>query len=592
MDLACQVVPEIPSFAVDDGFTYLVPSGTTVSIGSKVRIKVSGRRLAGYVTAVFDVPREGEAVQEGAKARKLSALDSVTGSAPVFDHELLDVCRWAALRYVAPLSTVLKRTSPPNVPKHLGTGMPTSIPSDDKVVRTPTVTYRVSASPHHEAIALAVSEGAHRSRATQAVVVPTAAEAHDVAGHLRSSYGDRVVVATSSMAARDVTNSWAAASQDPSTVLVGTREIGLWKLAGGGSWTIVEDGRRVMKSPATPTLHVRDIVVTRSAAAGTDLEMIGPVPTLEAIAHGASVIHRPGRSWPLVEVVDRTEEPPSASLLTERAKMAISGAAKVRAPVFVLVTARGYAPAFRCVSCSELRRCPVCDTAASTDSVCRRCQELLGPCRSCGSGRFAPLGAGIGRVADEIRTFVGEGVGAAGEEGLRVAVGSERDLVELGDIGLGVVIDIDGMTGAPHYRAAEDALRLAVRVAHHVSRGKGHRLLVQTSSMDQPVVRALLAGHSESFLAAQAAARRSASFPPYGELVAVEVGAEHDPDQMIREGIGSHGTVLGPAAMKDRNRWLIQGADLTAARMALRGVVGALRSRGARVRVDADPIDL
>ncbi|MDA2980026.1 MAG: hypothetical protein O3B42_09740, partial [Actinomycetota bacterium] len=91
MGLACQVVPEIPSFAVDDGFTYLVPDGMAVSVGSIVRIKVSGRRLAGYVTAVFQAP----------EGRKLLPLLSVTGSAPVFDTELLEICRWAAAHYVA-----------------------------------------------------------------------------------------------------------------------------------------------------------------------------------------------------------------------------------------------------------------------------------------------------------------------------------------------------------------------------------------------------------------------------------------------------------------------------------------------------------
>jgi primosomal protein N' len=564
-----------------------MPDGMTVGVGSIVRVKVSGRRLAGYVTAVFEAP----------EGRKLSPIESVTGSAPVFDDDLLGICRWAAGHYVAPLSTVLKRTAPPNAPRHLVSGTVSQVLGGHRTVGGRKGTYVVSASPHHEALDAAIaSDNAATEiggpKSARAYVVPSAAEAHNIAAHLREAFGDRVLVATSSMAARDVTSSWVAASQDPQTILVGTREIALWMLAGGGLWTIVEEGRRVMKSPATPTLHARDIVVRRSAASGTELHMVGPVPTLEAVASGIRVVRPSGRSWPVVEVVDRTEEAPGPALVTERARIAISGAAKAGVNVFILVAARGYAPAFRCLSCSELRRCLVCGTSSSQETSCRRCDEPVGPCRACGKSRFAPLGAGIGRIVDEVATFVGQEAVGTVDDARVVTVGSERDLVELGEIGLGVVLDVDGMAGAPHYRAREDALRLIVRLAHHVSPGSGHRLLLQTSAKEQPVVKALIAGRSDVFLSQESASREAASFPPFGELVAVEVRDGHNADQTLRAAIGFLGTVRGPAAMADRERWLIQGDDLTGARIALRSAVGVLRSQGARVRVDADPIDL
>jgi hypothetical protein len=51
-------------------------------------------------------------------------------------------------------------------------------------------------------------------------------------------------------------------------------------------------------------------------------------------------------------------------------------------------------------------------------------------------------------------------------------------------------------------------------------------------------------------------------------------------------------TVLGPAPGPIGERWLIQGADLHRTRILLRSAVQILRDGGARVRVDADPIDL
>jgi primosomal protein N' len=117
-------------------------------------------------------------------------------------------------------------------------------------------------------------------------------------------------------------------------------------------------------------------------------------------------------------------------------------------------------------------------------------------------------------------------------------------------------------------------------------------LIIQTSRTDQELLKALVSGHSEHFLAAEMERRKSADFPPFGSLIAMEVDVDHDADELIRSAVGSSATVRGPARMRDRMRWLIQGDDLTVARISLRAAVGGLRQQGARVRVDADPIDL
>ncbi len=578
MQAACQVVPEIPSFAVDDGFTYLVPDGVHVTVGSKVRVKVSGRRLNGYVTAVVDQP----------EGRKLIPIDSVSGDIPLFDERTLEVCRWVATHYVAPLSVVLKRTGPPNIARRSQSASVRSggAPADP----THAVTYTISRSPHTDVIR-SILEAASSGSAL-GVVVPTASEAAAVSLELAASFGDRVVSATSSMAGKDVTKAWVAAATDDATILVGTREIALWPLAGERTWVLVEDGRRVMKSPATPTIHVREVLLERTRRRSGSLHVLGPLPTLEVVNAGAVVAPPSGRWWPNVEVIDRTLEPPSASLFTDQAKRVIAANASEGKRTFVLVTARGYAPAFRCVQCGTLRRCAVCGTTAATEDHCRRCSTALGPCITDGGSRFAPLGAGIGRVIDDVSRFVGTGsVGDADSDAV-VLVGSERDLVDLGSIDLGVVVDIDGMTGAPHYRAREDALRLAARLANRADGSGGRRLLIQTSNRSQPVVTALEAGTADEFLIQESSDRLRAGFPPFGELIAIETSGEVDADTVIRSALGDMATVRGPAEMRDRLRWLISGETLTDARIALRSVVDGLRNKGAKVRVDADPIDL
>ena len=572
---ACQVVPDIPSFAVDDGFSYLIPDGIDVRVGSRVRIRVSGRRMKGFVTAIFPAPPD----------RKLLPLDGVTGSLGSFDEGTLPVLRWAATHYVSPMSTILKRTIPVNVPRVAFRKV------DRRIAVDRVVTVIITDSRGHLERTTRLVQPVLQRNESALVIVPSAMEAETLASGLRDVYGDMVVLATSAAENKESTRSWGRAANRPPTLLVGTRETMLWPVARLGIAVVVEDGRRVMKSPSTPTLGVREVLGARARHEGFNLAFIGPVPTLETLALNPVIETPSGRQWPLVEVVDRSDEPPSRTVLLQHTVAAISAAVRRRQNVFVLVPSRGYAPAFRCIACGELRRCSICETAASRKSECRRCGAELGACTQCGKARFEPLGAGIGSVRDAIARSVGENVGVSGE-GKLVTVGSERDLIGCGDVSLSVALDIDGMAHAPTYRASEDAFRLLVRVAQLVRRGEGNRMLIQTAIANQPIVEALRSGRSDQFLKDLMDERRASHFPPCGELIALEIDRAVPVTEAIAEAIGNKARVLGPAPMRDRDRWLIQGPDLTRARVSLRQTVSTLRDKGARVRIDVDPIDL
>lgn len=576
----CQVVPDIKTFSVDDGFSYLVPANLTVGIGSRVRVRVSGRRVKGFVTALLEADH----------ARKLLPIEGLSGDVASFTAPMLESLRWASTYYVTPLSVMLKRTIPPNVPKqvaHSIGGSPDVMTEPSNAV--PSV-YRVGAPPYGDAIATTIAAVAASGR-TVVVIAPSVGEIDEIAGALTPRYDDRVIKATSSMSGAEVTRAWLRVATGTGTILVGTREVVFWPFGDVGLVVVVEDGRRVMRSPGTPTLSVREVILHRAVPESFSVVFHGPVPTLETIVHGTRVETGPGRQWPVVEVVDRSDDPPGGGMLTERSKAAIRRTTAARERTFVLVSSRGYAPAFRCVACGEVRRCQTCASAASRDDTCRRCGARLDVCSNCNGARFQPLGAGIGRIVDDIERLVGGDVGRVAD-GRLVTVGSERDLIGVHNIGLAVAVDVDGLTMAPHYRAAEDALRLLVRLAQTVQRGGGHRCLVQTSTVNQEAVEALVKGRSAEFLERELISRKKFGFPPVGSLIAIEADGAHDAETLLAEGLSGMATVLGPAPVRDRLRWLIQGRDLERARLALRPILATLRGRGAKVRVDVDPIDL
>jgi len=587
-----QVVPDLPTFSVDDGFSYRIPDALDgVVVGSVVRVPLGGRRVRGYVVDV----------RESRERSDLKDLGSISGDLPVFTDRLLDTLRWAAMHYVAPVATLLGKAAPPNLPRGglpsrpaVTMGHPSPLPELTETLvagRHGRPVYLVGSGPWVGAAAGLAAPLIAAGR-NVGIVLPTLAEADSLGEELRGVLGPRVLLASSSLPAREVTEVWLEAQLGNGRLVVGTREIALWPLGGPALWIVIEEGRRAMKAPQTPTLHVRDILRRRAAIERSGLVFAGPVPTVETVARGVEVREPPQRVWPLIEVMDRSSEPPGGGVVMEATRRAIAGALSRGERVFVFVSRRGYAPAFRCVRCRTLRRCPQCGAGPDKGDECRRCGATLGPCPECGGRRFEPLGAGVGRVLDELRGRFHGAVGPAG--GHRpVWVGTERDLPSVHQAALTVAVDADALLLAPHYRAEEDALRLLARLAGLVQRGRGHRCVVQTGQPHHRVMVTLRRGRPGAFLALLTEERSGAGFPPATELIALEVeGGDTDIDSTLRAAAGPGVTVHGPGERGGRQRWLIQGDRLHEVRVRLRRLVQGWRDAGSRVRIDADPIDL
>jgi primosomal protein N' (replication factor Y) (superfamily II helicase) len=583
------VVPDVPSFSVDDGFAYRIPPGLPVTVGSIVRVPLGGRRVRGWVVSIGEPDRE-----------RLRDILGVSGDLPVFDRHLLDVLRWAASRYVAPLASLLAKATPPNLPRirhqpdFLEVPPPRSLVLPDlaagitrggRSAPTTLVGPGPWVAPIQGLVATVAGSGQ-----TSVVIAATFEEAVAVATGLTESLGDRVVLGSSRLTAAKTTAAWERAATRPGTVLVGTREVGLWPWAAPGLAVLIGEGRRGMKDKATPTVHAREVVVKRSTVERFSAVFCDLVPSAEAITRSVEVTALSRRSWGHVEVVDRREDAPGSGLFSTIAAAAMRSAVADGRKVLLFTDRR--VAAQRCVKCRRLRRCARCGAGPGAGEVCARCGSEVGACEGCGGRRFEALGSGAPKVLADAGRLVGrDKVGEVGSSH-PVVVGTERDLPGL-EVDLTIVIDADGPILAPHYRAAEDALRLLARAVAAAGTGRGRRAIIQTVDPDHPVVRALRQGDPIDFVRGDADRRASMGFPPGGEVVALEAsglqkGAE---DDLLGE-LGGRADVHGPAPSGDGLRWLLQGRDLTAARTVLRGVVGRWRESGARVRVDSDPIEL
>lgn len=497
-----------------------------------MRVPLGGRRVRGWVVEAGG-ERQGE----------LKDLAGVSGALPVADADMMKSLLWASQHYVAPVSVLLAKASPPNLPK--------------TVVEPPTSTVDPGDSTHPLAV-LVEAAVTGRRRPTHVILgrwqdpdwiqslapvlaagrsvmvtAATAAEVDRVAAVARETYADRVLSVAGEGDA-EITAQWERA-QSGGRLIVGTPRVALWRVEGLSLALVLEEGRRAMKDRQTPTVHVRDALRTRSRLEGFTTVFLGPTPSVEVLAAGAEVVRVGNRAWPHIEIVDRSDEAPGSGWLSSPVVAALHAMTDAGKTSFVLTGGKGI------------------------DDV------------------TAEVNARLGRPA-------------VGREG-PVVVGTERDLAGLDPVALTVAANADGMLMGSGYRASEEALRQLARLANSMKRGAGHRMMVQTFDPGSKLVEALRRGDPIPYLEDVLVERAKSGVPPSNEMIAVEIRGEQ-PLGVDEDLAGLSGTeVIGPLDIERGRRWLLEG-DLGKTRIELRRLVGDWRGSETAVRIDADPIDL
>ena len=508
--------------------------------------------------------------------------------------------RWAAAHYVAPLPVLLGKGAPPNLPRRR---VEVALPAvaDTGFSPLPDVSAAAAAGEHlgaryllgpaswaeHLAGLAAPVLDAGRS---VMVVVPSVAEAGRLSEGLAGRFGARVVMAAGEEGGGALTAAWEA-GQQVGRLLVGTREVALWPMAGLALAVVVDEGRRGLKDRATPTTHARDLLWRRSAVERFPLVLCGAVPTTEALHRAPVLLRLGGRPWGLVEAVDRSAEAPGGGLIGDRGRQALRGCGLGRRPG--LPAGGDPLPGTALCDLPHSASLPAVRGPARLRRLVPSLPPGAGACPRCGGRRFEALGAAVSRLVAEAGGFLSRDLVGEGGSGRPVVVGTERDLAGLGPVDLGVVVDADGLLRAPHYRAVEDGLRLMARVAGGGRRRAGEEGPGTDGGSGASPLTALRRGDPLPLLEAEMVGRTAVGFPPAGEIIVVEAaGAPEGADAALRETVAGRAEVHGPADRAGRARWLLQGRDLQGPRLMLRRLVQDWRDAGARVRVDADPIDL
>ncbi len=584
-----RVLPDVP--AIHRAFDYSVPDrmDDRITVGSRVRIDLHGRRVPGWVTAVDVSPPQGVQPKPLARSSGLGPPASV-----------VELAEWAAWRWAGPPSSFLGTASPDRVVRSLPPAAPASaevaspgggaVGLVDAALRTGRRVV-VRLPPALDAVLL-VEELVHRLGPDgMLVVVPSRRRAAAVVGRLRRA-GAPVA---------ELPEDWATAAAGGSLV-VGTR-LAAWAPMPVIRTAVVLDAHdEAHREQRTPTWSAVDVVIERARRDEATVVLVTPCPTV-VLSEGASVVAPPRalerRGWPLVEVVDRRADDPRTGLFSERLRVALREVLERPGGRAVCVLNRtGRVPLLACRQCGSLARCARCGASAALVKngaeealVCRRCGERRpAVCAVCDATAVRTLRMGVTRAAEELGVLIGHTAveltaETGGEEAATSAplvVGTEAALHRLGGADLVCLLDLDQHLLAPRFGAAEESLSLMARAAGLLGpRERGGRLLVQTRLPHHDAVRAAARADPGLLAAAERPLRAALHLPPFGALALLRGPGSGELRRSLDWRDDLTTSSVGP------DRWLVRAVDHRHLCDAL-----AATPRPAGARVEVDPVDV
>jgi primosomal protein N' (replication factor Y) len=483
----------------------------------------------------------------------------------------------------------------------------------------------------------AVSDTVRRDRQVLALFA-SIAEAERFAARVREVLGFEVTLLHGNLPDAERLGRWLAIRQGQMAIVAGTRAAVFAPLAHLGLVVVDEEGDIGHREERVPRYHVRE--VARRRAAGIDLLLADEVLSLETYAlrgrQGVEVL-RPERAdgaggLPRVVIIDlrrrrdRTPRdgtpggaPPAAvGALTPPLLSALQRVLREGGRALLFVHRKGYADLLVCEECGWSPRCARCEVALSYDVRdrvlrCRYCRDRSAApstCPRCGGRCFLPRGIGtqqVARLAREMRTVVfrldadvaptrveAEAIlrRFRGEGGILVATPLVLQADEPPRVDLVGIVLADASLQHPDYRAPERGLRTLWRV-RALARSW---CVVQTFTPDHPAVVALRRNDLRPFYREELRIRRAFHYPPFGEVLSVEVSGPEGPAQQAAASLaaaaGAGVEVLGPAPLRRgrQSRWqvMLRGTG----RIPREGLAAWLRRRPparVRVAVDVDP---
>ncbi|MGE5508725.1 MAG: primosomal protein N' [Chitinophagales bacterium] len=488
--------------------------------------------------------------------------------------------------------------------------------------------------------ALAVGRGA-------IVLVPEISLTPQMGERFRSRFGEAVALLHSRLGAGERFDEWRRVHSGEARVALGARSAVFAPVHRLGLLVVDEEHESSYKQEESPRYHAREVALSRARAEGAGVILGSATPAVESYARAlsgefelVSLTGRPlGRPLPEVQIVDMRAELAEGhrEMFSRTLRAELEARLSAGEQALLFLNRRGFSRVALCRACGLVVRCPLCRVALTYHAAenrlrCHYCDHsapLPSSCPSCGSRYIRHFGVGTERVEEEVRRLFPHAPvarldvdttrrkGAHGRILSAFARGEYQVLVGTQMIGKGLdlagvtlvgVIAADTALGLPDFRAAERTFAMLEQVAGRAGRGATPgRVVVQTYNPEHYAVECARRHDSAGFYRQELAFRRSAGYPPFGELLLVTVAspareaAERAAGEVaaaLRGVVGERAALLGPSPAPlahlrglERVQVLLKGELGDDVGETLRSVTERVRQRDEQLRLtwDVDP---
>ncbi len=396
------------------------------------------------------------------------------------------------------------------------------------------------------------------------ILAPEIALTPQLMRQFRSRFGDRVAILHSALTVGERADEWKRIRAGEADVVLGTRSAVFAPMKDPGLIVIDEEQERSYKSESTPRYLARDIARRRAYDAGALLLLGSATPSVEsfhAATEGRYELVRlreryAERPLPKVEIVDMREELRRANpgRISMALKDALLGEMSRGKQSILFLNRRGAARKVVCVECGYTPECPNCSSAYTYHSangrlMCHYCgssERLPDRCPNCG-GDLKQVGVGTQRVETELAELLPDARVLRMDSDTTAARHSHEEILQKfrsggADILLGTqmiakgldfpnvtlvgVLGADDALYADDFRANERTFSIITQVVGRAGRGGDEgRALIQTYTPDSPIILAAARQDYEGFYREEIKLRERMGYPPFREMVSVEVSA-------------------------------------------------------------------
>ena len=396
-------------------------------------------------------------------------------------------------------------------------------------------------------------------------LLPEIALTTQITERLKRVFGGRLGVYHSKFPDAERVEVWQKQlSSAPYDIILGVRSSVFLPFTRLGLVIVDEEHENTYKQqdPA-PRYHARNAAIVQASLCGAKTLLGTATPSIESWYNATE-----GGKYALVELKERYQEiqlpeiiPVDIKELQRKKRMNgpfsplllqyVREALEQKEQVILFQNRRGFAPMIECHTCGWVPKCANCDVSLTyhkglnqlTCHYCGYTQPVPRRCPACEGVDLRNRGFGTEKIEDEVKALFPEArVARMDLDTTRTRAAYERIIADFEqgrtDILIGTqmvskgldfdhvsvvgILSADTMLNYPDFRAYERAFQLMAQVAGRAGRkNKRGRVVLQTKSVDHPIIPQVIRNDFESMVAGQLAERQMFRYPPYYRLVYV-----------------------------------------------------------------------